>query len=42
MDETHILPHDWNGTFHVTSIILHMLQVKGLYGGQAHEDPYIH
>ncbi|KAF3634700.1 hypothetical protein FXO38_25011 [Capsicum annuum] len=28
-----------NNIFHVTSIMLHMLQMKGLFGGQSYDDP---
>lgn len=38
----HILPTNGNGKFHVTSVMLHMFQMKGLYRGQAYEDPNVH
>lgn len=27
-----------NGAFNVTNVMHHLLQIKGLFGGQAHED----
>ena len=37
------LPQDYgNVTFEVTSTTLHLLQMRGLYGGLDHEDPHEH
>lgn len=35
-------PTHRNRIFHVTCVMLHLLQMKGLYGGDAYKDPYIH
>lgn len=34
-----ILPTHGNGIFYVMSVMLHMLHIKGCFGGQAYEDP---
>lgn len=37
-----ITPNQENRVFHVSSIMLHMLQMNGLFEGQAHEDSNFH
>lgn len=36
-----IPPLDSNGVFHVTSVILYLLQIKGLFFGQPHKNENI-
>lgn len=40
--DIHIPPNKRNGVVHITSIVLHMLKIKGLLGGKAHEDLNLH
>lgn len=37
-----IPPAEEEGEFHITSEMLHLLQMKGLFGGQPHEDANLH
>lgn len=37
-----IPPAEENRAFHITSVMLHLLQMKWSFGGEAHEDENLH